>query len=300
MKRLFLLATAAIVALASCTKTQVVNTEAPEEIAFKQVTNVMTKVTEGLANQNMSVFAYVSGTSYFGNTEFAYNDGKSAYVASQTKYWPASGNVDFIVWAPYDASVTSASATELAGISKGTDEQIDVLYGTVNAAKQDAAVSVNLNHALSLVQINIAGDSNVKLMDVELLNSVQKATATVNTAAVDPNPVVVWTPDATDPEKATVSLYTPTDNVNGDALDAVAKPCTDYIVVPVATNGATIKLTYKMGSDAAELTYETAAALGEWKPGMKYVYNISVGATEIKLTPVVPAQWNNGGSVDNL
>ena len=68
MKRLFLLATAAIVALASCTKTQVVNTEAPEEIAFKQVTNVMTKVTGGLDNQDMSVFAYVSGTPYFGNT----------------------------------------------------------------------------------------------------------------------------------------------------------------------------------------------------------------------------------------
>ena len=297
MKRLFILATAAIVALASCSKTQVVYTDAPEEIAFKQVTNVMTKVTAGLANQDMSVFAYVGGTSYFGNTEFAYNDGKSAYVASAAKYWPASGDVDFIVWAPYDAAVTSTSATQLANISKGTDDQIDVLYGTVSATKQDAAVNVDLNHALSLVQINIAGSENVKLMNVELLNSVQKATAVVNTAA---DPAVEWTPDATDPKKAAVSLYTPTDNVNGDALDAVAKPCTDYIVVPVTTNDATIKLSYKMGSDAAVLTYETAAALGEWEPGMKYVYNISVGATEIKLNPVAPAQWSDGGSVDNL
>lgn len=297
MKRLLILATAAIVALASCSKTQVVYTDAPEEIAFKQVTNVMTKVTAGLANQDMSVFAYVGGTSYFGNTEFAYNDGKGAYVASAAKYWPASGDVDFIVWAPYDADVTSASATQLAGISKDTDEQIDVLYGTVSASKQDAAVNVDLNHALSLVQINIAGSENVKLMNVELLNSVQKATAEVNTAA---DPAVEWTPDATNPKKATVSLYTPTDNVNGDALDVVAKPCTDYIVVPVTTNNATIKLSYKMGSDAAVLTYETAAALGEWEPGMKYVYNISVGATEIKLNPVAPAQWGDGGTVNNL
>ena len=300
MKRLFILATAAIVALASCAKTEVVYTDAPEEIAFKQVTNVMTKVTAGLANQDMSVFAYVGGSSYFGNTEFAYNDGKSAYVASEAKYWPASGTVNFIVWAPYDADVTSASATQLAGISKDTDEQIDVLYGTVSATKQDAAVNVDLNHALSLVQINIAGSENVKLVNVELLNSVQKATAAVNTDAVDPNPAVVWTPDATNPKKAAVSLYTPTDNVNGDALSSTPKECTDYIVVPVATNEATIRLSYKMGSDAALLTYETAAALGEWEPGMKYVYNISVGASEIKLTPVAPAQWGNGGSVDSL
>ena len=42
MKRLFILA-AATVALASCAKTQVVYNEEPQEIAFRQVENVMTK-----------------------------------------------------------------------------------------------------------------------------------------------------------------------------------------------------------------------------------------------------------------
>ena len=57
MKRLFILASAAIVALASYTKTQVVYTEAPEEISFKQVTNVMTKAG-ALQTGVLGVFAH--------------------------------------------------------------------------------------------------------------------------------------------------------------------------------------------------------------------------------------------------
>ena len=43
MKRFFVCAAAAIVALASCSKTQVVYNDAPEEIGFKAVSGVMTK-----------------------------------------------------------------------------------------------------------------------------------------------------------------------------------------------------------------------------------------------------------------
>lgn len=56
MKRLVILA-AAIVALASCAKTQVVYNEEPQEIAFKTVSGVMTKgpVTGTTFNQAMTV-----------------------------------------------------------------------------------------------------------------------------------------------------------------------------------------------------------------------------------------------------
>ena len=60
MKRLFILASAAIVALAACTKTEVVYTEAPAEIGFKQITDVMTKaVPDGTQlPATMGVYAY--------------------------------------------------------------------------------------------------------------------------------------------------------------------------------------------------------------------------------------------------
>ena len=75
MRKLILCAAAAIVALASCTKTQVINTEEPKEIGFKTLTGVMTKATTGstdLVGGTMGVYAYVNGTttSYFSNVAF--------------------------------------------------------------------------------------------------------------------------------------------------------------------------------------------------------------------------------------
>ena len=43
MKKIFILATAAIVAFASCMKTEVVSNSEPQEIAFRQFTGSMTK-----------------------------------------------------------------------------------------------------------------------------------------------------------------------------------------------------------------------------------------------------------------
>ena len=43
MKKLIICAAVAIAALASCTKTQVINTEDPQEIGFKVITGKMTK-----------------------------------------------------------------------------------------------------------------------------------------------------------------------------------------------------------------------------------------------------------------
>ena len=72
MKRFFICAAAAIVALASCSKTEVVNTSAPEEIGFKAVTGAITKAEQDAATLDgaMGVFAFVHGesTSYFSNT----------------------------------------------------------------------------------------------------------------------------------------------------------------------------------------------------------------------------------------
>ena len=52
------------------------------------------------------------------------------------------------------------------------------------------------------------------------------------------------------------------------------------LVVPVATQNATLNFTYKL--DGNVLTYSVpAATLGAWEHGKKYTYNVSIGATEI-------------------
>ena len=283
MKRFFILASAAIVALASCAKTEVVYNDAPEEIALSTVNMPMTKAFTA----NMTVFAYLNGEKYFGNTTFAQNG--TYWKATSAKYWPVSGTLDFLVWAPANANIGSDNATNLKGISKDTDDQVDLLYGSASGDKDDVKVDVTLNHALSKVQINVKGDASVFLLGVELLNSTQKATAVVN---FNPTPAIAWTADATAPKLASKALYTPADDVNGDALSpSAAKECPEFYVVPLDADDASIKLTYKMAGSDATLEYTTSSGdLGEWVEGKHYIYNISVGATEIQLNPEV-ATW---------
>ena len=73
MKRLFILASAAALMLASCAKTTVVYNEAPEEIGFKAVTGVMTKahVEWNQETSKLGVFAiYQDNNLYLENKIF--------------------------------------------------------------------------------------------------------------------------------------------------------------------------------------------------------------------------------------
>ena len=108
MKRLFILASAAALMLASCAKTTVVYNEAPEEIGFKAVTGVMTKAGEPTKlpeSENLGVFAHlydnsVEGELYFGNTQFTYDTDSW----KGTKYWPISNGLIFTVYSPYNGT----------------------------------------------------------------------------------------------------------------------------------------------------------------------------------------------------
>ena len=92
MKRFFILASAAIVALASCAKTEVVYNDAPEQIAFKQITDVMTKSTHTLSSGVLGVFANQGAVEYFDNTPFTW--ATNAFTAE--KYWPYPTYADLL------------------------------------------------------------------------------------------------------------------------------------------------------------------------------------------------------------
>ena len=138
MKRLFILASAAIVALASCSKTQVVYTEAPEEIGFKAFTGAMTKAVGewDVNNDVMGLFAYEAGsiTAHLDNVMFK-KDGESfvgwSGSAHQPYYWPLGKNLDFVVYAPHNALANYDPATKALTIpvDNSGNDQIDVLYG---------------------------------------------------------------------------------------------------------------------------------------------------------------------------
>ena len=101
MKKFFFCAAAAIVALASCSKTQVVYNDAPQEIGFKAVTGAITKAVQPTENegfnQDMGVIAYntVGLSEYFTNAQF---NKTTASVTTKDPETGAESNNSVTTW----------------------------------------------------------------------------------------------------------------------------------------------------------------------------------------------------------
>ena len=206
MKRLFILA-AATVALASCAKTQVVYNEEPQEIAFRQVENVMTKGGAGTSLGNwkdgsMGVFAYKDNTVYFENAKFAKPADKDYWAGSDGKsyYWPFQGSLAFYVYAPHDESFTCDRVNNkikrnaftnsdyvlenpYSGTVKYNYNCPDLMYGStiITSEKTDNAVDVSLKHALALVKVNAEATTGsvVKIQSMKLTSTPRSANLAV-------------------------------------------------------------------------------------------------------------------------
>lgn len=294
MKRLLILASAAIVALASCSKTQVVYKGAPEEIGFKAVNMPMTKaVTEWTTDSGiMGLFAEVTGAdpveTYLDNVQFK-KQGESFLGWNSTGtgshepyYWPLGKNLDFVVYAPYTADAAYAFTTTKVltiPVDNTGENQTDILYGAVrldNKAKQAEAYAVTMKHALAWIQVNIKADQAgvLTVNSLDLTDIVKSGTLNVNYATAA-TPSVTWTNQAA---ASDLALF-PADEAIGTEYSTA-----DFLIIPANTQ-TEFEMTYKLGTNTG-LTWETNLD-GSWVAGNKYIYNIEVGASEIKINPSV-------------
>ena len=302
MKKIFILATAAIVAFASCMKTEIVSNSEPQEIAFRQFTGSMTKVDPtDLADfaSTMGVFGYHTNngttTPYIQNGDFAKNSGDNWGGESKKYYWPPQGTMDFTVYAPYDASAVYNNDTKTLSISvDNTSTQTDYLYGKeqyIGKTKSASALSVALKHALSKVIINVKTDAassgNIKVTSVSLLSTIQDATYNV-----------VYSSDT--PYEGTISFPTKGDADNnleysdGNWTLTETDKTNSMLVVPSTQTNIVIK--YKMGEVDTELTAKLDLT-GDWETGKRYTYNITITTSEILFAPTVE-EWATGTGKD--
>ena len=228
MKKFFFYAAAAIVALASCSKTQVVYNDAPQEIGFKAVTGAMTKAeseepTTLSGNIDMGVFAFVNDgkAPYFSNIKFTANN--NVWTGEPEQYWPLQSSLDFVVYAPHgnvdngykasyadaDKVLTVANCDNSVNVTEGVadiEDQTDYLYGAeyydgADEKKEDGTttaigyksgpVATSLKHALAKITINFTG-SNVTVNSVSLAAPHMKGTYTVDYSNPT-NPEINWT-----------------------------------------------------------------------------------------------------------
>lgn len=287
MKRFFICAAAAIVALAACSKTEVINNSVPQEIGFKAVTGAMTKgfVEWNAANTVMGVYAYNGTKAYLTNvqfkqqgTEFAGWDG----TKHKPYYWPIGASLDFVLYAPYMSSGAEYTDNKLtlAVDNSGTD-QTDVLYGSekLSKEKQTAAIPVTLKHALAMVKVVINADQDdvVTVTSLTIKDTYQNETAEVDYTTAG-TPTLKWT-------TAGATKNMPLFTALTLKADATTPAQTSYCYV-VPSNQTSIEIAYTLGGANHTYTHDLTT-LGKWDAGKRYTYNITIGASEIKFAPTV-------------
>lgn len=296
MKKIYILATAAIVALASCTKSEVVYNQGQQEIGFRQFTGSMTKATDLSAlvdgPETMGVFAHISGSSnqaYFLNAKFVKPGSGNDWGGDPQRYWPLQDKLDFTVYAPHvgTTSYDADNAVLTVQVADNTDAQEDFLYGVKRYTDQEknvAAVPVVLKHALSKLTFKVK--SNVSglftITKVELVDAVQDGSFKV-TYDVDPD--ILAENGST---KGTCDVFAGTKTVTDSYVELGSK-----LVFPIGggSNEAKLKITYNM-VEATGLVAEVALN-HDWSTGKHYIYNVEINATEILLSPTVE-DWVDG------
>ena len=290
MKKFIFCAAAAIVALASCSKTQVVYNGAPEEISFKAVTGAITKAEQsGTLTGTMGVFAFVNGTDdqvYFDNIPFS---GPTTWTGNQ--YWPLQSSLNFVVYAPHGTASYTSKKLTVTGVDNTSATtiatQTDYLYGaeyydgvagaTTGYDKTSGQVATSLKHALAKVTLAFTG-SNVTVNSVSLVKPTLKGSYTVDYSAA--TPVVAWTATAEATNLTLTEFADKTLNNSEQSVSIMVVPADDSDIIvnyTVAGSNAPLDATIELGST--------------WATGTNYTYNISITPNAIVFSDPAVTGW---------
>ena len=307
MKKLFVCAAAAIVALASCSKTEYINNQEPKGIAFKAVTGSITKAEAtalSATHSTMGVFAFVHNTEntpYFTNGKFEPNTGTNTWEGGY--FWPLQSSLDFMVYAPYGDDEDNLEPTPTLGNSvtptlkvpvktiynvnnnaysvstTGSQDathsnQTDYLYGKSyfndGYTYNSASIPIELKHALSKITFNI-DCSNIEIHSVKLSDF---HTADYYTVTYGQETSVVWNSTASGKNL----LVTDLDHENTSAT---------FLIVPSVQYDILINYTLDGAETDLDAKIVLSANNDKWLTGYHYTYNIKIDPKGIQLVPLV-------------
>ena len=319
MKKLMVFAMAAMVALASCTKTELVDNSAPTPISLKAVTGKMTKAEQTSNNflQDLGVIAYVHNTSdlYFDNAKFikksetVTNDGGGSSTVTYWdggKYWPFESSLNFVVYSPYNAATTYNYANSTLSVSNvnitpdlGDDQlldmgdQIDYLYGSEyfkgidedsdqlpdGYDKNSGNVATTLKHASAKLTLSFKG-SDVVIKSVSIKDAVFEGSYVVTY----PTGVAVWD-------------YEETQNVtklNWESAPLTNEPTENSIsVMVVPTTAPDVKIRYRITGTQTDLDANITLS-DQLVAGCEHTYVITVTPRAIQFGNPSINGWGTG------
>lgn len=320
----FLFIASALAIVAGCAKVTTVNTEEPQEIAFKAYTNVSTKAPLGQdaefpTNWPMQVHALYDGNStnlhYFGTsgTTFTYN-GTNWSDRTIIRYWPATGTLTFNAIAPV-GTVDGATVFENVNFNYTENYDIDNITATLgdNATNQTdvlvartkkspkivdgSALSMTFDHALAQVVFKAANadlSQTITIKKAVLKGSFQEGSMTATPSESDVT--FVW-----NTEGKTAKNMNVCESANQQLTTAVTEVGDPVLVVPMAALDDTqlLELTYDITYPRGEasmtdvvatvaLKVDGEAQATSWDAGKKYIYTLTFsGPKEITIKPDV-------------
>lgn len=320
MKTNYILAALAVVALASCSKSEIVDqnpTTKDQPIAFTNYTGATTRATvldaTGLQTPGFGVYVIKNSEStlFMDNV----NPKGASWDYSDLKYWPkdeANNKLNFYFYAPHSGSTANIAApvftsagdktvafTVNSTIADQTDflwaaPQANLVYSGLGAEKK---VNVAFNHALSRIGFTTQRDAEysgvtIKVNSVKIkgdFNTSGTLDLTKNTAAT------VWksvTPVADTEYAPAIQNNT---NITTDAVQLNTDA--QYIMVVPSTSEAkttyTITVDYDVtsGGVTTNNVITSAAESLAFEIGKAYTFNIKIGLNAILFTAEVAA-WD--------
>ena len=336
MKKIFF-SIMAVAALAACTKSEV-QYEPAGEIAFAPVAKNVTKSVAGYngetfdgvfpTNVNLYVFANASndaGTAwdapYFENAKFVYNESKDvntavkgAYAGDPTRYWP---NVKTLKFAGYsdacgvEKNATMDFANNVLTIPAYTQDNENYTAEGANDlmwfpcdgqaySKQANEIAAQMKHACSWITINVAGDAVTAKSWT--LNSLVVKTLIHSGSVVCDATTANWTLGT---ETADEDYYNDGTTFT-ESYVKYEKNANNFIVLPQEPTDLEVNYTYTSDAtnnltltETKSVSLDYDAAGTAWQPGVHYIYNVLITATEILIDPVV-VEWTNydGNEID--
>ena len=315
MKKYFFLAAAALVAMCACTKT-IVN-EAPEvdqEITFRAATySPATKATTDgsnaflqTGNTSFGVYAYYNTVDwnsesavlnvYMNNVEISHGgtDDNDDWAPAAKYYWPKTGKLTFVGWAPYANTPTYSKADGYTWTNyavtpaPGDANKVDLMYADVAADKTanesiygHTGVPMLFRHALAKLNFQLEYDMTGLTDDQKGFFEVQVTDITLKTLGN----TATYTQEAWDTPSASADQELAS---TSNKLTSTSATQTDYVENYFIIPQTPVKLVvnYKINDiacNAVTLDLKTDS-ITAWAKNAVYTYNLKI--SPISDTPI--------------
>lgn len=197
MKTYQLILATALVALASCNKEEVTNTDVnleSNEIGFNVVNRKATKANDAIISgttyatdntfkvwgwqspaADFSEFAEDAASNFMSNLTISWTGGRLSRAeawrnADNYYYWPFTGKISFLAVHPSEVapSTNGWDATNLKPqatvadytITPGSNETVDLMFATNEGSRRADALPMVFNHALSQIEVQVKTDDD--------------------------------------------------------------------------------------------------------------------------------------------